>query len=162
MLLDHFKEGESDMRKTLNRGEEKGGRPSLPLRLVLLLSLLVVAGVAAKDAGGMKFFYCIHSERPCKETTPPVPVVSNKAMEVTRRALATKDDFVGFVDSHDTTLQFKAEGGDSILVDLPVPKENGSYDTRLSQAQALKLIGSLSPPLARYRSELKLKFAKWE
>lgn len=133
-----------------------------PLKLVLMSTLLLAAAVAAKEAGGLKFFYCIHSERPCKETTPPAPVVSDNAIVVARRALATKDDFIGFVDSHDTTLQFKAEGGDSILVDLPVPKEKGSYDTHLSRAQTLKLIGSLSPPLSRYRSELKLKFEKWE
>ncbi len=31
----------------------------------------------------------------------------------------------------------------------------------LKREQALKLIDGLSPPLARYRDELKLKFAKW-
>ena|ERR1700709_1481573 len=133
---------------------------------VLLLSALVTASVAplaaAEAPGNLSFFYCIHAERSCKETTGPAPVRSGNAMAVARRALPTKDDFIGFTDAHDTTLQFYAEGGDSILVDMPDPKLQGSYTMHVTRDQALKLIDKLSPPLVRYRSDLKLKFAKWQ
>jgi hypothetical protein len=127
----------------------------------LLLSLLVSTAAAAEKTGNLKFFYCIHSDGSCKETTTQVPVVSGNATSVAKRALSKKGDFIGFVDAHDTTLQFYTKETDSILVDMPVPDERGSYSASLKRDQALKLIEGLSPPLARYRDELKLKFAKW-
>jgi hypothetical protein len=132
------------------------------MKILVLILATAVAVSAAETKGGLRFFYCIHAERSCKETAPPVPVAAGNAMKVARRALATKDDFVGFTDAHDTTLQFYAETADSTLVDLPAPELKGSYDTHVSRAQALKLIDGLSPPLARYRAELKLKFVKWQ
>ncbi len=127
----------------------------------LLMSAFLAPLAAAEPPGNLSFFYCIHAERSCKETTGPAPVRAGNAMAVARRALPTKDDFIGFTDAHDTTLQFYAEGRDSILVDMPDPKLQGSYTTHMTRDQALKLIDKLSPPLARYRSDLKLKFAKW-
>ena len=102
---------------------------------VLMLSVLAAASVAplaaAETPGNLSFFYCIHAERSCKETTGPAPVRSGNAMAVARRALPTKDDFIGFTDAHDTTLQFYAEARDSILVDMPDPKLQGSYTTHM-------------------------------
>lgn len=130
--------------------------------LALTFGAATIAGSAsAAPDGHLKFFYCIQAERPCKETTPEVPVSSGHPMEVARRAFVKSGDFIGFTDAQDTTLQFKLEEGDSVLVDLPDPKRAGSYQEHLKRAQALKLIDGLSPPLARYRGELKLKFAKW-
>src|SRR5436305_11770061 len=103
---------------------------------VLLLSSLLSAA-AADTTGNLSFFYCIHAERSCKETTEPAPVRSGNAMAVARRALPTKDDFIGFTDAQDTTLQFYAEGRDSILVDMPDPKLKGSYTTHMTRDQAL-------------------------
>jgi hypothetical protein len=128
----------------------------------LLMSAFLSVSAAAETPGNLSFFYCIHAERSCKETTEPAPVRSGNATAVARRALPTKDDFIGFTDAHDTTLQFYAEGGDSILVDMPDPKLQGSYTTHVTRDQALKLIDKLSSPLARYRSDLKLKFKKWQ
>jgi hypothetical protein len=127
----------------------------------LLMSAFFSVSAVTEPPGNLSFFYCIHAERSCKETTGPAPVRSGNAMAVARRALPTKDDFIGFTDAHDTTLQFYAEARDSILVDMPDPKLQGSYTTHMTRDQALKLIDKLSPPLSRYRSDLKLKFAKW-
>jgi hypothetical protein len=129
---------------------------------LLLLSFVFSSGAAAADTSGLRLFYCIHSERPCKDTPEQKSASRDDALLLARRALATKDDFVGFTDPHDTTLQFYVEDTDSILVDMPVPKMKGSYATHLNRAQALKLIADLSSPLSRYRSDLKLKFAKWK
>ena len=132
--------------------------------LVLLWTLaLSASAVAAADgASGLRFFYCIRAEHACNETAAEVPVASGNANAVAKRALSTKDDFVGFVDAAETTLQFYVEEVDSILVDMPVPDRKGSYAGHLDRAQALKLIAQLSPPLTRYRSKLKLSFAKWD
>ena len=129
---------------------------------IALLSITFSVAAAAADPNGLRLFYCIHAESSCKDTAEEVPVSSQDALAIARRALSTKDDFVGFVDAQQITLQFYVEDTDSILVDMPVPKLKGSYSSHLNRAQALKLIAGLSPPLARYRSELKLKFAKWE
>ena len=130
--------------------------------LLLLLSISLSAAEAAADTGDLRVFYCIHSERSCKDTAEEVLVSSGDALLLARRALSTKDDFVGFVDGHQTTLQFYVKDTDSILVDMPIPQLKGSYAAHLNRAQALKLIAHLSPPLLRYRSELKLRFAKWQ
>lgn len=129
--------------------------------IVFVLALVFSAASAGASPGGLRAFYCIHAERPCKETTQEIPVSAAEASALSRRALSAKDDFVGFVDPNETTLQFYVEEADSILVDMPMPQMKGSYATHVNRAQALKLIAGLSPPLARYRSELKLKFAKW-
>ena len=128
---------------------------------LLLLSIVFSAGAAATETSGLRIFYCIHAEGHCKDTAKEIQLSSSDASSLARRALSTKDDFVGFIDGDQTTLQFYVEDADSILVDMPMPQLNGSYATRLSRAQALKLIAGLSSPLSRYRSDLKLKFAKW-
>jgi hypothetical protein len=131
-------------------------------RFFVCLSIAWSATAAASDMTGLRLFYCIHAERPCEQTTPEVRASPGDALAVARRALVTTDDFVGFVDSNEITLQFYAQGPDSILVDMPMPGMKGSYATHVSQAQALKIIATISPPLTRYRPELNLKFAKWK
>lgn len=135
------------------------------MKILVLLSTLLLPATAVSAAvgtSGLRFFYCIHAEHPCKETAAEVPVASGNAMAVAKRVLSTKDDFLGFVDAEEITLQFYVEEVDSILVDMPVPEKKGSYSAHLDRAQALKLITRLAPPLARYRSKLKLTFAKWD
>jgi hypothetical protein len=133
------------------------------MRLFLVLLFVTFSAAAsAAETDGLRLFYCIHSERPCKETTQPISVSRGDALSLARKAPLAKDDFVGFIDAHDTTLQFYVERTDSILVDMPMPQLKGSYATHLNRAQALKHIAALSSPFSRYRSELKLKFAKWE
>ncbi len=129
---------------------------------LLLLSFIFSPAAAGAETSGLRLYYCIHSERPCKDTAEQVPVSRGDALLLAKRALSTKDDFVGFTDPHQTTLQFYVEDTDSILVDMPKPQLRGSYATHLNRAQALKLIASLSSPLSRYRSDLKLTFAKWK
>jgi len=128
---------------------------------MFLLAMGFAFAATAEDAGGLSYFYCIHAEQSCKVTAGEVPVKNGNASLVARRVLSTKDDFVGFVDARQTTLQFFVEDIDSILVDMPFPKQKGSFSTHMNRAQALSLIGRLSPPLARYRTELKLEFGKW-
>jgi hypothetical protein len=128
---------------------------------VLLFSIIFSAAAAAEATGGLRFFYCIHTEHSCDVTAGDVPVKAGNASFVARRALSRKDDFVGFRDAHDTILQFYVDGTDSILVDMPMPNLKGSYGTHMNRAQALKLIARLSPPLSRYRADLKLEFVKW-
>jgi hypothetical protein len=129
---------------------------------LLLLAIAFAADVSAAGTKELRAFYCIHAGPPCRDTEVEAPVTAAEGLALARRVLTTKDDFLGFIDAADTTLQFYVEEVDSIIVDMPVPNLQGSYATHVNREQALKLIAGLSPPLARYRSSLKLQFAKWK
>ena len=90
------------------------------------------------------------------------PSFKAKALAIAEKALSSKDDFVGFIDADETTLQFLVDGTDSVWVDLPAPELKGSYGVHTNRARVLQIISRLSPPLSRYRAELKLEFAKWD
>jgi hypothetical protein len=132
-------------------------------KILALLSLIICAATAAADEpSNLQMFFCIHAEHNCVD--PSAAVTSNrvKALSVAEKALSSEDDFVGFVDADQTTLQFYVDGTDTILVDMPAPERKGSYQIHTNRAKALQIIGRLSPPLSRYRSELNLEFAKWD
>jgi hypothetical protein len=134
------------------------------MKFILLLALLMVLSgtAAAADPGGLRLYYCIRAEQDCVAPSAPVPTETKMSMAIAGRALATKDDFVGFTDKDETTLQFYVEGPDSILVDMPEPEKKGSYQTHTDRGRALQIISRLSPPLSRYRTDLKMEFSKWQ
>src|ERR1019366_10192869 len=72
---------------------------------VLLFSIIFSAAAAAEATGGLRFFYCIHTEHSCDVTAGDVPVKSGNASFVARRALSRKDDFVGRWEEHTSALQ---------------------------------------------------------
>lgn len=132
--------------------------------LALLLSVGVIAADAATPspkAAELRLFYCIHAKGSCDDPNDAFAASPREIATVAPKALATKDDFVGFVDLDETTLQFYVEANDVILIDMPVPALKGSYTGHLTRVEALRLIARLSSPLARYRSQLKLKFVRW-
>ena len=130
--------------------------------LALLLLFISAVSTSAGDTGSLQLFYCIHSERNCVDPSAAIPSNRAKALAVAEKALSSKDDFVGFTDVHETTLQFYVDGADSIWVDMPVPERKGSYGVHTNRAKALQIISRLSPPLSRYRSELHLEFKEWD
>ena len=140
----------------------RGPRP-MTLKILALLSLLFVAvSSSADERGNLQLFYCIHSEHNCVDPSAAVPSNPAKALAVAEKALSSEDDFVGFTDVHETTLQFYVEDADSVWVDMPVPERKGSYGMHTNRAKALQIISRLSPPLSRYRSELHLEFKEWD
>jgi hypothetical protein len=139
-----------------------GPRPGILKFLALLSLIIVAASAAADDRARLQLFYCIHSEHNCVSPSAPVPSDHAKALAVAEKALSSKDDFVGFIDADETTLQFLVDGADSVWVDIPAPELKGSYGVHTNRVGALQIIGRLSAPLSRYRAELKLEFAKWD
>ena len=134
---------------------------ALKVLALLLLSISAVS-TSAGDTGSLQLFYCIHSEHNCVDPSAAIPSNNENALAVAEKALSSKDDFVGFTDVHETTLQFYVDGADSIWVDMPVPERKGSYGVHTNRAKALQIISRLSPPLSRYRSELHLEFKEWD
>ena len=134
---------------------------ALKVLALLLLSISAVS-TSAGDTGSLQLFYCIHSEHNCVDPSAAIPSNNENALAVAEKALSSKDDFVGFTDVHETTLQFYVDGADSVWVDMPVPERKGSYGVHTNRAKALQIISRLSPPLSRYRSELHLEFKEWD
>jgi len=134
---------------------------ALKVLALLLLSISAVS-TSAGDTGSLQLFYCIHSEHNCVDPSAAIPSNNENALAVAEKALSSKDDFVGFTDVHETTLQFYVDGADSIWVDMPVPERKGSYGVHTNRAKALQIISRLSPPLSRYQSELHLEFKEWD
>ena len=134
---------------------------ALKVLALLLLSISAVS-TSAGDTGSLQLFYCIHSEHNCVDPSAAIPSNNENALAVAEKALSSKDDFVGFTDVHETTLQFYVDGADSIWVDMPVPERKGSYGVHTNRAKALQIISRVSPPLSRYRSELHLEFKEWD
>ena len=130
--------------------------------LALLLLFISAVSISADDTGSLQLFYCIHSEHNCVDPSAAIPSNHAKAVAVAEKALSSNDDFVGFIDAHETTLQFYVDGADSVWVDMPVPERKGSYGVHINRAKALQIISRLSPPLSRYRSELHLEFKEWD
>ena len=130
--------------------------------LALLLLFISAVSTSAGDTGSLQLFYCIHSEHNCVDPSAAIPSNNENALAVAEKALSSKDDFVGFTDVHETTLQFYVDGADSVWVDMPVPERKGSYGVHINRAKALQIISRLSPPLSRYRSELHLEFKEWD
>jgi len=134
---------------------------ALKVLALLLLSISAVS-TSAGDTGSLQLFYCIHSEHNCVDPSAAIPSNNENALAVAEKALSSKDDFVGFTDVHETTLQFYVDGADSVWVDMPVPERKGSYGVHTNRAKALQIISRVSPPLSRYRSELHLEFKEWD
>ena len=134
---------------------------ALKVLALLLLSISAVS-TSAGDTGSLQLFYCIHSEHNCVDPSAAIPSNNENALAVAEKALSSKDDFVGFTDVHETTLQFYVDGADSVWVDMPAPERKGSYGVHTNRAKALQIISRLTPPLSRYRSELHLEFKEWD
>ena len=134
---------------------------ALKVLALLLLSISAVS-TSAGDTGSLQLFYCIHSEHNCVDPSAAIPSNNENALAVAEKALSSKDDFVGFTDVHETTLQFYVDGAYSVWVDMPVPERKGSYGVHTNRAKALQIISRVSPPLSRYRSELHLEFKEWD
>jgi hypothetical protein len=150
-------------RRRATRPEPSQRTPAPIMKTLIALLLIVLSGLAAAaDTNGLRLFYCIRAEHDCVDPSAPVPTEARMSIAISGRALSSADDFVGFTDKDDTTLQFYVEAPDSILVDMPAPEKQGSYQVRISRGRAMLIIGRLSPPLSRYQTELKLEFAKWK
>lgn len=67
----------------------------------------------------------------------------NKVVELAHNVLKESDDFIGITDSHDTTVQFYFYDDANIMVDMPSPKEDGSYSKFITLDDIESIILSL-------------------
>jgi len=72
-----------------------------------------------------KVFYCAYQTDESVET--PSPINPKELPDLLKRITNNKENFIGFVDEQETTLQFYINGDNDITVDIPDTKKNGSY-----------------------------------
>jgi hypothetical protein len=82
-------------------------------------------------------------------------------MRLASMILKEKSSFIGFVDSHGTNLQFYSDGIDDILLDIPVPEKNGSYQSKVDHKTAMELILKLEEPFSALIVSRNLNLAPW-
>jgi len=122
---------------------------------------LFLALVTGSAFGYDAVFYCTYQYAECVPGQSTVKVSPDEMEQLLRRVTALKENFIGFVDSTGTTLQFFVDSPDLIWMEIPVPDEKGSYGKQLSTDEARALIKALEEPYMDYRKRLNLQFVHW-
>ena len=121
--------------------------------------LLATATVAQGDVRVFRTHYCLYQHDDCRDE--PIEIDRDAVDTIAAQLLGQSKNFMGFTDSHGTVLQFYVDGPGKIWVEIPAPKERGSYGTHIGREQFLEIIEQLAEPYAEYQTELGLKFEKW-
>lgn len=109
----------------------------------------------------MKVYY--YNALSDEQVSPDAPedMDGRAIMRLASMILKEKDSFIGFVDSQGTNLQFYSDGIDDIMLDIPAPEMNGSYQTKVDQKTAMELILKLEEPFSALIVSRDLKLAPW-
>ena len=106
-----------------------------------------------------KVFYCAYQIDDCVETPSPITkVIIEDLLPIIANG---EKNFIGFVDSNDTTFQFYVDDVNKILVEIPVTKEKGSYSKHINEEEFYKLISTLKEPFIDYKKNLGLEYVAW-
>ena len=125
--------------------------------LILVLGLFA----AAKSYAYENVFYCTYQTETCVESSAGLSVNKSEIAELVERVGVGQENFIGFVDSHGTTIQFFVDGIDDILLEVPIPDEKGSYGKKINMAEMKSIVGDLESPYLNYIKSLKLVFSAW-
>jgi hypothetical protein len=108
----------------------------------------------------LRAFWVMYEEQ--EEIADPVEIPKENVPHLARVVLADNvGNFIGFVDESHVTIQFKLVAPGRVLIDLPEPAAQGSYQLEVEAAKALEVIGGLSAPYMKYKETLGLRFRKW-
>ncbi len=106
------------------------------------------------------FYYDIEKDESIAAETAQ-PMTLKTAYDIAKNVMKSHENFIGFLDEEGVVLQFAPEEENKVWVEIPEPDRVGSYQTKLSNEEALSLIRNLKSPLLRYREELKMRFSRW-
>ena len=116
---------------------------------------------SATDSPYARVFYCVYQADDCISGDTPVALDRDATLALVERVLAREDNFIGFVDEADTTLQFYVDEAGKIWVEIPDVAERGSHGRHIDPTAVRSTIGDLSTPLSKYRERLGLEFRAW-
>lgn len=75
----------------------------------------------------MQAFYCCYATGKQVPAQTPLTIPSDEYLSLAQRVLQKKGDFLGFIDAQDRTIQMMLEVNGGIVLDVPVPAQEGSY-----------------------------------
>lgn len=75
----------------------------------------------------MQAFYCCYTTGEQAPTQTPIAIQSDEYLSLAQRVLLQKEDFLGFIDAQDHTVQMMLEVNGGVVLDVPVPEQGGSY-----------------------------------
>ena len=118
---------------------------------------LTIVSLQAESA--QTVFYCAYQIDKCIEK--PLSLTKIEIEKIIPSIAEGKSNFIGFIDEQAIIFQFYVDEIDKIWVEIPYPKEKGSYGIHINTAEFYSLIKELRPPFIQYKSKLGLKFKAW-
>lgn len=108
----------------------------------------------------MQAFYCCYSTEEQVPANAPVPVTRDESVALAQRVLLGRDDFLGFVDNADRTVQMILEVNGGVVLDVPVPDLSGSYTKVIAREALADFIRHLPTDFSQLEMG-DFAFAKW-
>lgn len=128
----------------------------------ILATLVILTFVGSVDAFAFdEVFYCVYQADDCVEPAEAIRIEKEDIGDLLAAVAAGERNFIGFVDSAGTTLQFYVDAIDEIWVDIPVPAKKGSFGKTVSEDEFRSLVMTLEPPFENYTESLGLRFRRW-
>ena len=91
----------------------------------------------------MQSFYSCQSTGDHVPSSDPIVLDKDTAIGVAQQVLREPNDFIGFIDSSGTTIQFYCDESGEIWVEIPNPDEHGSYGKHISRNEVELFIKEL-------------------
>lgn len=104
-------------------------------------------------------YYCCYSTNEVVEAHEAYEIELDWAQNIVLDILRDERDFFGLTDDSGTSLQF-FRTGDSVLMEIPVPAEKGSYGKTISVEEVAPIIKSL-PSTIKMENFSDLNFKAW-
>lgn len=108
-----------------------------------------------------KVFYCIYEDDEEVSAEKPVHLSREAVEKLVQRVVKGKDNYIGFIDNQDDTIQAMCDGQDHIWVEVPVEADMGSYGRMMEATEATDVLMSLRAPFKPYINILGLEFESW-
>ncbi len=109
----------------------------------------------------IRVFYHIH-KGPCVDADQAVPLPLAAIVALAGDVASHDENFIGFIDAADTTLQIAPQGNGRFHIEMPVPARRGSLAMMADRATYDAVIAELQAPLAVYAQTLPLDFQAWQ
>ncbi len=128
----------------------------MKIRLLIILLLASTPAISYESV-----FFCVYATDTCVDQKDAITVESENMRGLLEQVLSGGENFIGFIDSAGTTLQFFVDQPDAVWVEIPVPERKGSFGRYMSNTEVDQLITELKEPYAAYVETLGLAFTKW-
>lgn len=109
----------------------------------------------------IKVFYCIYQNKKAVDHDEPISVMGIEIPELIEEVTSMKENFIGFVDKDETSLQFFIDDLDEIWMEIPIPAEKCSYGTYIDRKSMQEIVQNLKAPFIDYKEKFNLDPQPW-